>query len=75
MADVHEQIGGEVVGGREHLSHRVRHTIIAAMDSHHMIRYIEGATLVITPGDRNDSIMAALRADLLGDKDLPAVAA
>jgi BioD-like phosphotransacetylase family protein len=74
MADVHEQVGGEIVGGAEHLSHRVRHTIIAAMDGSHMIRYIKGATLVITPGDRNDSIMAALRAHLLGDKDFPAVA-
>ena len=74
MADVHEQIGGEILGGQDHLSHRVRHTIIGAMDAGHMIRYIQGATLVITPGDRNDCIMAALRAHLLGDKDLPAVA-
>jgi BioD-like phosphotransacetylase family protein len=74
MADVHEQIGGEILGGGEHLSHRVRQTIIGAMDAQHMIRYIGGGTLVIIPGDRNDSIMAALRAHLLGDKNEPAVA-
>ena len=74
MREVYLHVGGELLGGQEHIDHRVRHTIIAAMESHHMIRFIEGSTLVITPGDRKDTILASLRAHMLGDPDVPAVA-
>jgi phosphate acetyltransferase len=40
-----------------------------------MMRYIAGKTLVITPGDRSDVIMACLRAHLIGGQDSLAVSA
>ncbi len=60
---------GEMLGGAEHLHHRVTSTIIGAMQAVNMIRYITGRTLVITPGDRSDVIKACLRAHMIGGKD------
>jgi BioD-like phosphotransacetylase family protein len=74
MKQVHECVGGTLLGGEDHMDHHVQHTIIAAMQADRMIRYIKGNTLVITPGDREDSILAALRAHMLGDPKSPAVA-
>lgn len=74
MRQVHEHLGGQVLGGAQHLGHRVRNTLIAAMDTSHMLRSIQGSTLVISPGDRGDVIAACLRAHLLGGEGSPAVA-
>jgi len=73
MGQVFECVGGQLVGGRNHLDHRVKHTIIAAMQSSHMIHHIKGSTLVITPGDRSDNILACMRAHMLGDPTEQAV--
>jgi BioD-like phosphotransacetylase family protein len=62
LAQVHERLGGEVLGGADHFDRRVRRTIVAAVKAEHVLPYIEHATLVITPGDRTDSIRATLRA-------------
>jgi dethiobiotin synthase len=73
MREVHEHIGGTLLAGQEGLSRRVYHTIVAAMEANHVIRYIKGNSLIITPGDRSDNILAALRAHMLGGKDRPSV--
>ena len=67
MEQVYQCVGGQLLGGRDHLDHRVKHTIVAAMQAVHMIHHIKGSTLVITPGDRDDNILACMRAHLLGE--------
>ena len=62
MRQVHEKIAGEIISGQENMELRVHHTIVAAMLAQHMTHYIVPGTLVVTPGDRRDNIVAALRA-------------
>ena len=67
MRQVHELMRGELVSGEEHLDNVVKNTIVAAMEARHMIRYLKESTLMITPGDRVDNVLAALGANQLGD--------
>ncbi|NOY83135.1 MAG: AAA family ATPase [Kiritimatiellaeota bacterium] len=72
VQQVFEGLGGELLGGEDHLSHRVSRTIIGAMQAHNMSSYITDRTLVITPGDRSDVIMASLRVHMIGGDRLSA---
>jgi len=74
VRQVHGLLGGELVSGAGKLDNYVEHTIVAAMEASHMVRYLERSTLVITPGDRSDNILAALSTHILGDRQNPAVA-
>ncbi len=74
MQQVFDLLGGELIGGQENLGNRVQHAIVAAMEASHMVCYVKEATLVITPGDRGDNIMAALSTHLLGDPEKPPMA-
>jgi BioD-like phosphotransacetylase family protein len=74
MEQVHGLIGGEILSGGENLQQYVRNTIVAAMEASHMVRYLREATLVITPGDRSDNILAALSVQMLGEQTHPPVA-
>ena len=67
MEQVYAHIGGEIVAGAEHMDRRVQNTIVAAMEASHMVRYLQRSTLVITPGDRTDNILASLSTQMLGD--------
>ena len=69
MKQVFDRIGGEIIGGENHLDHRVHHIIVGAMYSAHMTPFIEHATLIITSGDRSDNILAALSSHSLGGLD------
>lgn len=74
MRQVLDLVHGELISGAEHIDNRVDGTIIAAMESSHMVRYLKDSTLVITPGDRSDNILAALTAHMLASRDGVAVA-
>lgn len=52
----------------------VRKVIIGAMNSSHVMAYFAPGTLVITPGDREDIILAALSVTSLADDDGKALA-
>jgi len=67
LRQVHELVGGELIAGQAALDARVEHTIVGAMASSHMVRYLARGTLLITPGDRSDNILAALSVHVLGD--------
>ena len=73
MKQVHAHLGGELLGGRQHMVHRVHRTIVAAMEADNMIRYITEGTLVITPGDRSDNILAALSMHMIGETEGPLI--
>ncbi len=62
MRHVLDHLRGEVLGGDEHMDHRVARRIVGAAAVDHMARYIVSRTLVITPGDRTDTILACLAA-------------
>lgn len=51
---------------------RVRHMIIGAMSSGNVVEEFRPGTLVITPGDREDIILAALSSDSLAEGNRPA---
>ena len=75
VEQVFAELEGELLGGGDHLDHRIANTIIGAMEATNMSRYITGKTLVITPGDRTDVIMACLRAHLIGGAESLSVSA
>lgn len=71
MRQVQELMGGELVTGESQLDNVVKNTIVAAMEAEHMIHYLRESTLMITPGDRIDNVLAALGTNQSGDICLP----
>jgi len=59
MVDIKEALGAEVIVGEAHLSNVVLDTKVGAMHVQDMLPYMQEGTLSITPGDRNDVILAA----------------
>jgi BioD-like phosphotransacetylase family protein len=53
---------------------RVKKIIIGAMNSSHAMRHFEAGTLIITPGDRDDIILAALSASTLSAHESDTIA-
>jgi BioD-like phosphotransacetylase family protein len=72
LGQVCKQIKGKFIHAKSegHASRRrVRKIIIGAMNSSHVMEYFKPGTLVITPGDREDIILAALSASSLNEED------
>ncbi|MCX5703307.1 MAG: AAA family ATPase [Candidatus Omnitrophica bacterium] len=55
-----EETGFELLCGKDYLERSVSRVIVGAMEAHDAIKYIVDDSLLITPGDREDIIMAAL---------------
>ena len=60
MDNVRQWLDARVLYGRERLDTLVGDTLIAAMQVHNFLEHLTGDNLVITPGDREDIILAAL---------------
>ena len=60
LTQISETIGGHFLHAPGDVRRRVRHVIIGAMSSGHVVDELKPETLVITPGDREDIILAAL---------------
>jgi BioD-like phosphotransacetylase family protein len=60
VGQVAEEFNYDVLCGRQSLSNRIGHTVIAAMEPQNVLHYIEKNTLIITPGDRIDNILLTL---------------
>jgi len=73
VGQVAAELGGEVVCGRDALGSRVGKTIVAAMEAEHMVSYLTERSLVITPGDRSDNILAIVSAHVLPAGEVPPV--
>jgi BioD-like phosphotransacetylase family protein len=65
---------GTFLNGKERSRRRVQKVIIGAMNSGHAMKYFKPGTLIITPGDREDVILAALSASTLSEHDGQSVA-
>jgi len=59
VEDVVESISGQVLCGKNNLGNVVDKILVGAMEPHEALQYIEDASLIITPGDREDIILAS----------------
>jgi BioD-like phosphotransacetylase family protein len=60
VGQVAEEFNFTVLCGSDNLSNRIEHTVIAAMEPQNMLAHIRDNTLIITPGDRVDSILVSI---------------
>ena len=65
VQQIRERLNLTALCGEKYISNRVRHTIVAAMEPHHMIHYLKEKTLVLTSGDRVDNILVAVSSHLV----------
>lgn len=61
-----DETGGTLLSGRRGLKTTVTRTIIGAMPTHEALDYFEKGTLLITPGTREDLILAAVSSYVVG---------
>jgi hypothetical protein len=69
LGQISKTIKGQFVNGKERNRRRVKKVIIGAMNSSHVMEHFRPGTLVITPGDREDIILAALSTSTLSEMD------
>ena len=60
MRDVARWLNAGVIQGQERLDHLVSDYLVAAMQVGNFLEYLEEGVLVITPGDREDILLASL---------------
>ena len=64
MKEITDSINGVVLLGKEKLSNQVDKSIVGAMQLNNLLLRLVENTLIVTPGDRGDIILAALQANL-----------
>ena len=69
LGQIRQTIKGTFLNAKERSRRRVKKVIIGAMNSTHVMEHFQPGTLVITPGDREDVILAALSTCTLGAHD------
>ena len=62
VGEVARLLNAEILYGEENLTRHVRSFTIAAMQLRNLLSRIEYGTLIITPGDRSDVVLASLAA-------------
>ncbi|MCX8083108.1 MAG: AAA family ATPase [bacterium] len=55
-----EAVNGKVLSGYEKMGQKVKNIVVGAMTPRHALDYFKPESLLITPGDREDLILAAL---------------
>ncbi|MDQ3620934.1 MAG: AAA family ATPase [Verrucomicrobiota bacterium] len=74
LGQICNSISGEFIHGKIKNRRLVQKVIIGAMNSMHVMDYFKPGTLIITPGDREDVILAALSSSTLSDNNDTALA-
>jgi len=72
MKEIVEAVNGKLLFGQNYLSNPVDHFIVGAMQLSNCLTHMEENTLIVTPGDRGDIIIAMIQANL--SKNYPKVA-
>lgn len=72
MKEIFDEVGGDILFGEHLLSNQVDHSIVGAMQLRNCLSRLKENTLIVTPGDRADIIVAVLQANL--SKNYPKVA-
>ncbi len=60
VSDLLEDIGGTLLYGKGHLDNSVTKIVVGAMPPHEALNYFGPGTLLITPGNREDNMLAAI---------------
>jgi BioD-like phosphotransacetylase family protein len=60
-------LNGEFLNGVDKKHDRVSRTVIGAMRPHNFLEHLNGNVLIITPGDRDDLMLAVLSRSVLAD--------
>jgi hypothetical protein len=68
MAQIREHLNAELING-QYLYENIFQVVVGAMTAHHALNFMKKGTLLITPGDREDLILASLSAGIIGDND------
>ena len=58
--EIARAIDAEVLSGADRLDKPIGRFIVAAMEVHHFLDYVEEGSLVLVPGDRSDVVLASL---------------
>lgn len=69
LGQISKTIKGQFINRKERSRRRVKKVIIGAMSSSHVMQFFNPGTLVVTPGDREDVILAALSSASLSEQD------
>lgn len=64
LKEINEVLKGKVLFGEQHLANRSGKFKVGAMQLRHFLTHLENNSLVITPGDRGDIILAVLQAHI-----------
>jgi len=56
---IHDELRAELVAGQDRIHNRVEEVVVGAMSVHHAMKHFRSGVLLITPGDREDIILAA----------------
>lgn len=67
VGQIQERLDLKMLCGTTAMSRRVKNVIVAAMEPHNMVHYLQDGTLVITSGDRVDNILLAVSSHLIHD--------
>lgn len=67
VAQIKDRLKLKLLCGNTNVSRRVKNAIVAAMEPHNMVHYLQDGTLVITSGDRVDNILLAVSSHLVND--------
>lgn len=70
IAEVLEETKGRLLCGKNNINNAVNKILVGAMEPHEALHYIEDGSLIITPGDREDIILAATGTHLSRDRDI-----
>lgn len=68
VLQVLEELRGDLLNGESSLNQRIGNVLVGAMTAHNAMDKFEGTSLLITPGDRDDMILAALSMSLVDQK-------
>ncbi len=63
MQDIIHYMNARILLGENALNKEIKRIAVGAMQIRHFLKYIKDKTLVITPGDRADIILASLQVD------------
>ena len=67
LEQICEVLNGEFLNGVDKKHDRVSRTVIGAMRPHNFLEHLNGNVLIITPGDRDDLMLAVLSRSVLAD--------
>ncbi len=63
VGQIAEEIGAEAISGADLLHRKMRRFIVGAAPCQHMLQFFGSGVLMITPGDREDLVLAAITWD------------